>query len=418
MKKHLRFIVTMICVLAMCVSLCSVVMAAEANSDVNIETVYKMAQKALDQQAIQNVMSRHVMYHCYGLHQEEMEQIWVQEPENQATASFGQNQGFYVGYEAIWDAYVDGHSEDWLKTAKSYLDKQGIDYSAMSDDEILAEYGGVGQLLLHVTTTAIIEVAEDGMTAKCFWYSPGMICETGQSGNTIWEAYGVDFVKEGDEWKMWHLHMFTDFMGSFYLTLGGNSGGSGGGQGAGGAAPEGESAGGESAGGEQPSPAEVTVTFSTGETATATVGEPFEFFFQCDAPGDMGAPADGEEGAGITVSDGVVSYSNVGLGGPNSYPTSEKVTVTDFSGDFTVEVCADATNMDATHTIYFSAEDIEAAIASAEAMAAQMAENPMDDGGSEGGEGESEGGEGESAAEEAPADDEQQAWEGEGGAQI
>ena len=49
-----------------------------------------------------------------------------------------------------------------------------------------------------------------------------MIAESGQSGNTIWEAYGVDFVKEGDEWKMWHLHMFTDFMGSFYLTLGGS----------------------------------------------------------------------------------------------------------------------------------------------------------------------------------------------------
>ena len=145
----------------------------------------------------------------------------------------------------------------------------------------------------------------------------------------------------------------------------------------------------------------VTVTFSTGETAEAIVGQPFEFFFQCDAPGDMGAPADGEEGAGITVSSGTVAYSNVGLGGPNSYPTSELVTVTDFDGDFTVTVCDDASAMDATHTIYFTAEEIEAAIASAEAMAAQMAENPMDEGGSEGGEGES--AEGESAEEAAPA---------------
>ena len=43
--------------------------------------------------------------------------------------------------------------------------------------------------------------------------------------------------------------MFTDFMGSFYLTLGGNSGGSGGGQAAGGQAPDGQAAG-DSAGGQ------------------------------------------------------------------------------------------------------------------------------------------------------------------------
>ncbi|MCF0228960.1 MAG: nuclear transport factor 2 family protein [Parasporobacterium sp.] len=202
---------------AMIFSVCPSAFAAE---DVTIEQVYAMAQKALDQQAIQNVMSRHVMYHCYGEHKEEMEQLWVNEPENRATASFGQNQGFFVGYDAIWDAYVTSHDTSWLSSAKSYCESNGIDVSTMTDEEILDIYGGVGQLLLHVTTTSIIEVAEDGQTAKCFWYSPGVIAETGQSGNTIYEAYGVDFVKEGDEWKIWHLHMFTDVMGAFYLDLG------------------------------------------------------------------------------------------------------------------------------------------------------------------------------------------------------
>ncbi len=203
----------------------SVQEAAPAPQDgPTVDEVYTMARKALDQQEIQNLMSWHVMYHCYGLHREEMEEIWVNEPENRATASFGQNQGFYVGYDAIWEAYVEGHDTNWLSSAKSYCESNGIDISGMTDEEIIEKYGGVGQLLLHVTTTAIIEVAEDGQTAKCFWYSPGMIAETGQSANTIWEAYGVDFVKENGEWKMWHLHMFTDFMGSFYLTLGNSAG--------------------------------------------------------------------------------------------------------------------------------------------------------------------------------------------------
>ena len=120
-----------------------------------------------------------------------------------------------------------------------------------------------------------------------------------------------------------------------------------------------------------------TVTFSTGETYEATVGEDFVFFFQCDAPGDMGAPAEGEEGAGITVSEGTVAYSNVGLGGPFSYPTSEKVTISGFTGDFTVTVTDAALAQGATYTIYTDPAEIEEAIAFAEEMAAQMAANPM-----------------------------------------
>ena len=137
-----------------------------------------------------------------------------------------------------------------------------------------------------------------------------------------------------------------------------------------------------------------TVTFSTGETYTLAAGEDLVFFFQCDSPGDMGAPAAGEEGAGITVSQGTVSYSNVGLGGPNSYPTSEKVTVTGITGDITVTVTDAATNMGATYTIYFDEAEIADAIAYAEEMAAQMAANPMDSGSGEAGEasGEAEGG--------------------------
>lgn len=239
MKKTWKLIVTLACIAALVMSLG---VGAFAKSDIDLEEVAAMAQKACDQQEIQNVMSWHVMYHCYGLHRDEMENIWVNEPENRATASFGQNQGFYVGYDSIWEAYVDGHDSSWLTTAKNYCKNNDIDIEGWTDEEILEVYGGVGQLLLHVTTTAIIEVADDGQTAKCFWYSPGMIAESGQTGNTIWEAYGVDFVKENGEWKMWHLHMFTDFMGGFYLTLGGKtSGGSSGAPGGGSGEPGGSS---------------------------------------------------------------------------------------------------------------------------------------------------------------------------------
>lgn len=128
---------------------------------------------------------------------------------------------------------------------------------------------------------------------------------------------------------------------------------------------------------EPEAPKTCTVTFSDGQTFEATVGEDFVFFFQCDAPGDMGEPQNGEEGAGITTSDGTVTYSNVGLGGPYSYPTSEKVTISGFTSDFEVTITEAATNMDATYTIYTDEQDIADAIAFAEEMAKQQAANPM-----------------------------------------
>lgn len=127
----------------------------------------------------------------------------------------------------------------------------------------------------------------------------------------------------------------------------------------------------------QEEPQTCTVTFSDGQTFEATVGEDFVFFFQCNAPGDMGEPQPGEEGAGITASEGTVTYSNVGLGGPYSYPTSEKVTISGFTGDFQVTITDAATYMDATYTIYTDEQDIADAIAFAEEMAKQQAANPM-----------------------------------------
>ena len=217
MKKLLAIL----CALVLLVSLSATAFAAD--DDLTLEEVYtaameaqKMAQKALDEQAIQNVMSRHILYHNYGEHAEEMEELWVQEPANQATATFGMNMGYEVGYDYIWEFYVDLHDSGWLKSAKQWCEDNGVDISGMTDEEVLETYGGVGQMLLHVITTAIIEVADDGLTAKGYWYTPGMLMQTGDSAaQTMWENYGADFIKEDGEWKIWHLHMYTDFQCEF-----------------------------------------------------------------------------------------------------------------------------------------------------------------------------------------------------------
>ena len=223
MKKLLAIL----CAMALLLSLSVTALASE----LTLEDVYAAAleaqataQKAVDAQAIQNVMSRHILYHNYGEHAEEMEELWVQEPANQATATFGMNMGYEVGYDYIWEFYVDLHDSGWLSSAKQWCEDNGVDISGMTDEEILETYGGVGQMLLHVITTAIIEVADDGLTAKGYWYTPGMLMQTGdENAQTMWENYGADFVKEDGQWRIWHLHMYTDFQCAFGDTFAGGT---------------------------------------------------------------------------------------------------------------------------------------------------------------------------------------------------
>ena len=64
-------------------------------------------------------------------------------------------------------------------------------------------------------TTQIVEVAGDRQTAKGIWYSPGAVGGANLLGEItilwMWERYAVDFANEDGEWKIWHLHTYTDF---------------------------------------------------------------------------------------------------------------------------------------------------------------------------------------------------------------
>jgi hypothetical protein len=71
----------------------------------------------------------------------------------------------------------------------------------------------------HTLTTPVIEVAKDGKTAKGLWISPGHETFPGKDGQPeahwMWCKYGVDFIKEGGRWKIWHYQVFMTFLCSF-----------------------------------------------------------------------------------------------------------------------------------------------------------------------------------------------------------
>jgi hypothetical protein len=169
-------------------------------------------------------MGWHVWYHAHYMNDVELDKIWVKTKPYADTAVWAQNSSYWQGMDAI----------------RAY-------YGPKVDQKTQA-----GNFQFHTLTSPIIVVADDRKTAKGVWYTPGMVGGY-RGGSWLWERYGVDFVNENGAWKIWHLHVYTDFGAP--ANLGGGMGGMGGMGGppgappAGGPPPSAERFGNESGGG-------------------------------------------------------------------------------------------------------------------------------------------------------------------------
>lgn len=135
---------------------------------------------------IMNLMGLRNYYYAINNLRGAVENLWVQEPENQATATFGSNWGFYIGWDEI-QRYLE---ETWTKL----------------------EIGAASQSV----NTPLIYVAFDRQTARGLWYCDGYV--TDKKGNTdvLYQKVAVDFIREGDNWKIWHLVYGTDLVDALY----------------------------------------------------------------------------------------------------------------------------------------------------------------------------------------------------------
>jgi hypothetical protein len=69
-----------------------------------------------------------------------------------------------------------------------------------------------GQLHVHAMFSPVIEVAADGKTAQGVWDSFGPnLSNATDVGSWLWVKYGVDFIKEDGQWKIWHMQVFALF---------------------------------------------------------------------------------------------------------------------------------------------------------------------------------------------------------------
>jgi hypothetical protein len=148
-------------------------------------TTEEKVQMLVDVHEVQNLFSRFMYLHLAGMNEETADCFAQETPGTRAEFP---TIGIYDGIDSIRNFYVGAGKH--------------------------VEGDRIGHLHLHTLTTPVIEVARDGKTAKGVWISPGVETQPGKDDIIAlwhWIKYGVDFVKENGEWKMWKYHIYRLF---------------------------------------------------------------------------------------------------------------------------------------------------------------------------------------------------------------
>jgi SnoaL-like domain len=67
-----------------------------------------------------------------------------------------------------------------------------------------------GFFILHMTVNPVIEIANDGLSARSHWLSPGA-AGSDRSAAWIWGPFYVDYVKEDGRWRIAHSNLVPLF---------------------------------------------------------------------------------------------------------------------------------------------------------------------------------------------------------------
>lgn len=173
---------------------------AQARRDAAMAAKLDVGRESL---ALQNLMARRMYFHSVGQNENELA-LWARKHP----VRWAQNQGCWVGMASLKVYYDDVNRQ--MQAAQ--LKRLSQLNPAIRN---VPENRSIGNTVLHLLTTPIIEVALDGQSAKGMWYTPGAIL-TSEDGKTpqgiwMWERYGVDFVKEDGQWRFLNIQVMTDF---------------------------------------------------------------------------------------------------------------------------------------------------------------------------------------------------------------
>lgn len=157
-----------------------------------------------DRRDVKNQLGKFVHYLLLKQEAKLFDDLW----STREDVAYGTNEGWYVGPEAIRGYYgwFPGYT---AKVAACLKAKFPDKLEGKTDEEIF----GIGLMELKSISNYVIEVAEDGETAKAFCCVFGYNTTVDQRGpisNWILGTVVADFVYENDQWKIWHMQYLED----------------------------------------------------------------------------------------------------------------------------------------------------------------------------------------------------------------
>ena len=157
---------------------------------------------------VENQQSKHAIMHAAGLTEEELDTMWAQKRDD---FFWSHNFGGMNCRADVYKGWAGGLAQNahyyYRRLLQVYPEVEGKEPRTLMECAV------------HMLGSSIIEVADDGMSARGSWYTPGVIFSTlnpdqKKEGIWIWERYGNDFVKEDDEWYILSQHVCNDYGGA------------------------------------------------------------------------------------------------------------------------------------------------------------------------------------------------------------
>ncbi len=154
--------------------------------------------------AVKNLMGRMSADYTLKKEGEMFETYWAQRED----VCLAVNEGWYVGREAVAGYYRTLGEQI---AAQSRLIRQIFPQEL--GDKTSEEIRGVGTMDYKPIDTPVVEIADDGETAKGIWCIRGShskILPSGPVAYWEWGWFAADFIREGDEFKIWHLQYLQE----------------------------------------------------------------------------------------------------------------------------------------------------------------------------------------------------------------
>ena len=187
-------------------------------------------------QKVEELKARHAYLHGVNRGREEYGTFWLRSDHS----TFGHTFGRMMGYKELVPAHFGEPlaANAFAKSDEKYGMndddmKEGMPFENATEEKIdrptkMRDIYGMFNLYghnpgtfgqsCHVLASPVIEVAEDGKSARSFYLTPGTMMgmngpKGGRSGGWLWERYGSDFVCEDGKWVYLHEHVCPDIPG-------------------------------------------------------------------------------------------------------------------------------------------------------------------------------------------------------------